>query len=125
FGLEDQVILHWIAENGSDIELVTLDTGRLFPETYELWAKTEQRYGWRIRAVYPHHEQLEQLVARQGINGFYQSKDAREACCHIRKIEPLGRALASARGWITGLRRDQSAHRAGMDIVEADTGRGL
>jgi phosphoadenosine phosphosulfate reductase len=71
------------------------------------------------------HDQLEQLVSRQGINGFYQSKSAREACCHIRKVEPLGRALAGAQGWIAGLRRDQSAHRAGMGIVETDADRGL
>ncbi|MBN8964323.1 MAG: phosphoadenosine phosphosulfate reductase family protein [Rhizobiales bacterium] len=98
FGLEDQIILHGIAESGFDIDLVTLDTGRLFPETYELWAKTEQRYGRRIRAIAPRHDQVEQLVARQGINGFYQSKATRESCCNVRKVEPLGRALSGAQG---------------------------
>src|ERR1044071_8131161 len=97
-----------------------LDTCRLFPETYDLWAKTEQRYGRRIRAMYPRHDALEQLVVRQGINGFYDSKDARAACCHIRKVEPLNRALTGASGWITGVRRDQSAHRERMSVVETD-----
>ena len=125
FGLEDQAILHWIARSCLDIEVVTIDTGRLFPETYELWAKAENRYGIRIRAIYPHHADLEALVSRQGINGFYQSKEARAACCHVRKVEPLNRALSGAQAWITGLRGDQSAHRAGMGVLELDPERGL
>jgi phosphoadenosine phosphosulfate reductase len=125
FGAEDQAILHWLNSLQADIDVVTLDTGRLFPETYELWAQTERRYGLRIRAVYPHHARLEQLVARQGINGFYESKVARAACCHVRKVEPLNRALAGANAWITGLRGDQSTHRAGMGVVELDAERGL
>ena len=125
FGLEDQAILHWIAEAALDIDVVTLDTGRLFPETYELWAKTERRYGRRIRAVYPRHDELEELVARQGIDGFYASRQARVACCHIRKVEPLNRALTGANGWITGLRGDQSGHREAMSVVEPDAERNL
>jgi thioredoxin-dependent adenylylsulfate APS reductase len=125
FGLEDQVILHWIAESRLDIDLVTLDTGRLFPEAYELWAQSEQRYGRRIRAIYPRHADLEALVARQGINGFYDSRQGREACCHIRKVEPLNRALAGARAWITGLRGDQSARRSELSVVDFDVERGL
>ena len=113
FGLEDQVILHHICEAGLDIDLVTLDTGRLFAETYTTWEETEQRYGRRIRAIYPRHTELEALVAAQGINGFYKSREARAACCDVRKVEPLNRALAGAAGWITGLRADQSAHRGG------------
>ncbi len=125
FGLEDQVVLELIHRQALDIEVVTLDTGRLFAETYEVWAATERRYGRRIRAIYPDRETIEGLVARQGINGFYDSREAREACCRVRKVEPLGRALAGAAGWITGLRADQSAHRAGMRVVEADASRGL
>jgi len=125
FGPEDQAILHWLSLLQADIDVVTLDTGRLFSETYALWAETERRYGRRIRAFYPHHEKLDGLVARQGINGFYESKAARLACCHVRKVEPLNRALAGAKAWITGLRGDQSAHRAGMGVVEADAERGL
>jgi sulfate adenylyltransferase large subunit/phosphoadenylyl-sulfate reductase (thioredoxin) len=125
FGLEDQVILHHICEAGLDIDLVTLDTGRLFAETYATWEETEQRYGRRIRAIYPRHTELEALVAAQGINGFYTSREARAACCDIRKVEPLNRALAGAAGWITGLRADQSAHRETIGLVAADPGRGL
>ena len=125
FGLEDQAIFHWIARSGLDIDVVTLDTGRLFPETYELWAETENRYGIRVRAVYPRHADLEALVSRQGINGFYQSKETRTACCHVRKVEPLNRALAGAQAWVTGLRGEQSVHRAGMGVLELDPERRL
>ena len=125
FGLEDQVILHHICAAGLDIDLVTLDTGRLFAETYTTWEETEQRYGRRIRAIYPRHTELEALVAAQGINGFYKSREARAACCDIRKVEPLNRALAGAGGWITGLRADQSAHRGAVGLLAADPGRGL
>jgi thioredoxin-dependent adenylylsulfate APS reductase len=125
FGLEDQVILHHICEGRLDIAVVTLDTGRLFPETYATWEDSEQRYGRRIQAIYPDNEALERLIAAQGINGFYRSKDARRACCDVRKVEPLARALAAARGWITGLRADQSAARANFNTVTADYERGL
>ncbi|HEY2134309.1 MAG TPA: phosphoadenylyl-sulfate reductase, partial [Xanthobacteraceae bacterium] len=125
FGLEDQVVLHHLCEAGVDVEVVTLDTGRLFPETYATWEETERRYGCRIRAIYPRHDALEALVAAQGINGFYHARDARLACCDVRKVEPLNRALAGANGWITGLRSDQSADRRSVELVEADRDRGL
>jgi thioredoxin-dependent adenylylsulfate APS reductase len=125
FGVEDQIILHHICEIGLNIDVVTLDTGRLFPETYATWQETEERYGRRIRAVYPEHAALERLVADQGINGLYRSKEARMACCDIRKVEPLKRALAGAQGWITGLRADQSAARARLSIVTPDREHGL
>ena len=111
FGVEGQVILHLIAQHDIDMDIATLDTGRLFPETYALWAETEQRYGRRIEAIYPQHANLEALVKKHGVNGFYNSRDARLACCHARKVEPLNRALAGAAGWIVGLRADQSIHR--------------
>jgi phosphoadenosine phosphosulfate reductase len=125
FGLEGQVILHHICEAGLDIDIVTLDTGRLFPETYATWEETERRYGRRIRAIYPYHAGVETLIADHGINGFYDSKDARGACCGVRKVEPLRRALAGARGWITGLRADQSAFRNEAGLVAADHERDL
>ena len=81
FGIEDQAIAHAIFEQALEIEVVTLDTGRLFPQTYELWAQTERRYGRRIPAFYPDHVSIELLVARQGIDGFYTSVEARRACC--------------------------------------------
>jgi bifunctional enzyme CysN/CysC len=120
FGLEDQVIVQMICERGLDIDIVTLDTGRLFPETYELWAETERRYGRRIRAVYPRHEKLEALIEKHGINGFYESVEVRQSCCHVRKVEPLNRALTGATGWIVGVRADQSAHRQDTALVAAD-----
>lgn len=125
FGLEDQVITHLIAERGANVDIVTLDTGRLFPETYSLWAKTEQRYGLRVRPFVPQADALEALIARHGIDGFYGSKPARLACCDVRKIEPLNRALAGANGWITGLRAAQSAQRQEMDVVGVDAARQL
>jgi bifunctional enzyme CysN/CysC len=121
FGLEDQAILHWIADLGLDIDVATLDTGRLFPETYALWAETEKRYGRRIRALYPDHAALEALVARQGVNGFYGAVEARISCCLIRKVEPLKRALAGAEAWITGLRADQTNQRTGISVLQHDT----
>ena len=124
FGLEDQVILHHIAEQGAQVDVVTLDTGRLFRETYDLWAETERHYGIRIRAIYPDHRSLETLVGQYGINGFYDSREARTACCLVRKVEPLNRALTRASAWIVGLRADQSGNRKDTDIVTLDE-RGL
>lgn len=124
FGAEDQAILHMLREQKIDVEVVTLDTGRLFAETYALWADTERRYGLRIRAIYPRHQKLESLIETHGINGFYDSRRARAACCGVRKVEPLGRALAGASGWIVGLRADQSGARQDIALVTADD-RGL
>jgi phosphoadenosine phosphosulfate reductase len=124
FGLEDQVILHMLREQAIDIDVVTLDTGRLFPETYELWAESERRYGLHIGAIYPQHQALESLIGRDGINGFYASREARSSCCYVRKVEPLNRALDAASGWIVGLRADQSGSRHGTTLVAADD-RGL
>lgn len=125
FGIEDQAILHLIHEHNLDIDVVTLDTGRLFPETYDLWAETERHFRRRIRAVYPRHERLEELVEKQGINGFYESVEARTACCFMRKVEPLNRALRDAGGWVVGLRADQSANRQDTDVVTQDPARSL
>jgi phosphoadenosine phosphosulfate reductase len=119
-GLEDQVLLHCIVESGIAVDIVTFDTGRLFPETYELWARTETRYGLRVRAFYPDANALETLVRDQGINGFYASKSARTACCDVRKSQPLERALNRAAVWITGLRADQSTARATTPFVAYD-----
>jgi phosphoadenosine phosphosulfate reductase len=125
FGLEDQVIIHLLAEHAVDVDIATLDTARLFPETYDLWAETERRFGRRIRAIYPENANLEALIETHGINGFYGSRAARSACCHVRKVEPLNRALAGAQAWITGLRADQSSHRQAMELVTADVDRNL
>jgi phosphoadenosine phosphosulfate reductase len=120
FGLEGQAIAHAIFRQALEIEVVTLDTGRLFPETYELWAETERQYGRRIPAFYPDHVSVESLVARQGIDGFFNSVERRQACCAVRKVESLGRALAGAAAWIAGLRADQSDERAGITFAAVD-----
>lgn len=125
FGLEDQALAELVAEAGVDVEFVTLDTGRLFPQTYDLWSATEARYSRRIKAVYPNHEALESLVSDQGVDGFYASQDMRKACCGVRKVEPLGRALAGAAAWVTGLRADQSDERQDLPFVSFDALRGL
>ncbi|MCG8444689.1 MAG: phosphoadenylyl-sulfate reductase [Hyphomicrobiales bacterium] len=125
FGLEDQAVVHAILTEGLDIDLVTLDTGRLFPETYDVWAATEKRYGVRITAIYPDQDELAALVAHQGINGFYESVEARKACCQARKVEPLNRALFGSAGWVTGIRADQSKNRNAMRFIEADRARGV
>ncbi|WP_395622748.1 phosphoadenylyl-sulfate reductase [Sphingomonas daechungensis] len=125
FGIEDQLIAHHIFTQRLPIDVVTLDTGRLFPSTYTLWQETEERYGVRIRAFYPDAQAVAAMVADQGINGFYYSKDARLSCCEVRKVEPLERALAGAAGWITGLRADQSGNRSALRFADWDAGRGL
>jgi phosphoadenosine phosphosulfate reductase len=120
FSIEDQAIADAIFTQSLEIDLLTLDTGRLFPETYELWGNTERHYGRRIRALYPDHQHLETLVARQGVNGFRASVETRQACCTTRKIEPLRRALAGAAAWITGLRTEQSPDRALITCASVD-----
>jgi phosphoadenosine phosphosulfate reductase len=112
FGLEDQAISHAIFTQQLAIDVVTLDTGRLFPETHQVWAETEQRYGRRVRALSPERRSTEAWVAQHGIDGFRSSVEARQGCCAVRKVEPLRRALAGASAWITGLRAEQSADRA-------------
>jgi phosphoadenosine phosphosulfate reductase len=125
FGLEDQALAHLIFTRELDIEVATLDTGRLFPSTYKVWAETEKRYDARIRSFHPDQASLARFVAASGINGFYGSKEARLGCCHVRKVEPLGRALAGAAAWVTGLRADQSAERGGVALASWDAEREL
>lgn len=125
FGLEDQAITHAIYAHDLAIEVVTLDTGRLFPETTQIWAATERRYGVRIRAIVPDHAAVETLLAEQGADGFRTSVEARHRCCTVRKVAPLSRALAGAAGWVTGIRGDQSADRATLSAASFDATRGL
>jgi len=125
FGLEDQAIAHAIFARALAIDVVTLDTGRLFPETHAVWAATERRYATRIRAFTPHHASVEALVGRQGIDGFRASVAARRECCAVRKVAPLARALRDSAAWITGIRADQSADRARFAAVSFDAQHGL
>lgn len=125
FGIEDQALTHFIFSRAIDIDVVTLDTGRLFPSTYTVWDETEQRYGRRIRPLYPDATAVAEMVGDAGINGFYHSKEARLACCHVRKVEPLARALAGAAAWVTGLRADQSGQRAAVPLEAWDGERAM
>jgi phosphoadenosine phosphosulfate reductase len=125
FGLEDQAIAHAIFSQNLAIDVATLDTGRLFPETHEVWTETEERYGRRIAAFAPSKRSLEALIAQQGIGGLRASLTARLECCNVRKVAPLDRALAGSSGWVTGIRADQSAGRARLAPVAFDARRGL
>ncbi len=119
-GLEDQAVLHAIAAAGVQIDVFTLDTGRHFPETLGTLDASEHRYHLKIRTVAPDAAEVEALVARDGIFGFRLAVENRKACCEVRKVRPLKRALAGAAGWITGLRRDQSAERAAVPFAAWD-----
>jgi phosphoadenosine phosphosulfate reductase len=119
-GIEDQAILHAIAAAGAKVDVFTLDTGRLFPETIETIELSERRYGLRIRVMAPKASDVERLVARDGILGFRLSVAARKACCEVRKVLPLRRALAGAGSWLTGLRRGQSAGRGSVPFAVWD-----
>jgi len=121
FGIEDQVVSHAIfSQPLKNIETFTLDTGRLFPETYAVWDKTLLQYNQPIRVYYPDTDNLEAYVNKNGINGFYNSVNLRKECCHIRKVIPLQKALKGAKIWITGLRAEQSDNRNGLEIIQWD-----
>ena len=124
-GLEDQAILHAIAQSGADIDVFTLDTGRLFPEVLETADLSELRYRIRIRLVAPDAAEVEDLVARDGVFGFRHTIANRKRCCEIRKVRPLNRALEGAQAWLTGLRREHSQARADVPLAAWDAERGL
>ena len=119
--LEDQTVTQlMVAADKEDTRVFTLDTGRQFPETYELIDRTEMTYGIRIEVFFPDFQKVQEMVREHGINLFYDSIELRHLCCGIRKIEPLKRALDGVEVWITGLRRSQSVTRAHMQMVEYD-----
>lgn len=119
--LEDQTVTQLMAAaDKEDTRVFTLDTGRQFPETYELIDRTEMTYGIRIEVFFPDFQKVQEMVREHGINLFYDSIELRHLCCGIRKIEPLKRALDGVEVWITGLRRSQSVTRAHMQMVEYD-----
>ena len=124
-GAEDQVITEMMAGINPNARIFTLDTGRTFPESYELIEKTNARYKINIQIFFPEREQVEKMVNKNGVNLFYESIENRKQCCHIRKIEPLKRALQGLEVWISGLRRSQSVTRTDIKIVEWDQGNGL
>lgn len=120
FGIEDQVITHFLGTDNALIDVFTLETGRLFPETYYVWNRTLERYKLPIKTYYPQTKAVEKLVSEKGPSSFYESVENRKECCSIRKIEPLKRAVQGYEIWITGIRADQSLNREDMDFIEWD-----
>ncbi|MFZ4547628.1 MAG: phosphoadenylyl-sulfate reductase [Bacteroidales bacterium] len=119
-GAEDQVITYYLSKINKTANIITLDTGRVFPETYDLLHRTVNRYDISIKSYFPETVQVEEMVNSKGINLFYESIENRKLCCHVRKIVPLQRALKGQEAWITGLRREQSITRTDLKIVEWD-----
>lgn len=118
FGLEDQMISDIIFRNNIPIRTVTLDTGRMFEATYKVWSNTLKIYKKPIEAFFPDRKEVEKLLTEKGPFSFYSSVENRKECCHIRKVEPLNRALKGMKVWVTGIRADQSPNRTDMKNVE-------
>ncbi len=119
-GAEDQVLTHMVLSIDLSVKIFTLDTGRLFPETYDLIDRTNSRFNFKMEVCFPAAKKVEKMVREKGINLFYESIQNRKQCCYIRKIEPLHRALEGYEMWITGLRKDQSITRNDNSLVELD-----
>ena len=120
FGIEDQAITHMIFTNNLDVKVVTLDTGRLFPETYDVFSQTTIKYKKNVGVYFPDYVAVEKMVTEKGPFSFYKSKEERIECCRIRKVEPLNRALEGMECWISGIRASQSENRSGMSNLEYD-----
>jgi phosphoadenosine phosphosulfate reductase len=120
FGVEDQVISHMIFKNDIPVDIVTLDTGRLFPETYKVFNETIRKYQKKINVYFPDHEAVENMVTEKGPFSFYYSKENRLECCRVRKLIPLNRALEGKECWISGIRASQSDNRSRMEWIEYD-----
>lgn len=123
--LEDQVLTAMICGIDPSARIFTLDTGRLFPETYSLIERTNMTYGIRIRVFFPDYKEVERVVSENGVNLFYESIEKRRLCCRIRKLEPLKRAFQGLQVWICGLRHEQSVTRTETQLVEWDETHGL
>ena len=124
-GIEDQVITHKIFSNNIDVKVITLDTGRLFSQTYDVLSSTIIRYQKKIHVYFPEYEAVEKMVTEKGPLSFYQSIENRKECCSIRKVAPLNRALDGMQVWISGIRADQSENRNQMDWLEYDVNKNL
>lgn len=124
-GPEDQVITYMISKINKNAKIFTLDTGRLFPETYDLIDTTAKKYNLKIKVYFPDASDVEEMVQEKGINLFYDNINNRKLCCHIRKIKPLKRATKGLDGWITGLRREQAVTRKNLQTVEWDDNNNL
>jgi phosphoadenosine phosphosulfate reductase len=123
--IEDQALTDMIVKINKTAKIFTLDTGRLFPETYQLIDKTNMQYGIRITVYFPNTQEVEKMVNEEGINLFYDSIEQRKRCCGIRKIEPLQRYFGTLDAWICGLRKEQSVTRTNVQLVEWDENNGL
>jgi len=123
--IEDQVLTDLIVKADPSTRIFTLDTGRLFPETYSLIDKTNLKYNIHLEVMFPDHTEVEELVKKEGINLFYNGIDQRKACCRVRKLNPLKRAFEGLEVWICGLRNEQSITRQGVQLVEWDEGNQL
>ena len=119
-GYEDQVITDLILKNNLPIRIFTLDTGRLFEETYKTLQRTNKRYDTKLEVVFPKHDSVEKLLSEKGPYSFYDSVENRKECCFIRKVEPLNRALQGVKIWVTGIRAEQSGNRQEMPQIERD-----
>jgi phosphoadenosine phosphosulfate reductase len=119
-GVEDQVLTDMLSKCTGSYSIFTLDTGRLFPETYEVIEAIRSKYQLHVKVFFPDHKKVEEMVNTKGINLFYQSIENRKQCCYVRKVEPLGRALHGNDVWVTGLRKDQSVNRFFTRLVEWD-----
>ena len=119
-GPEDQTLTNMMIKIDKNAHIFTLDTGRLFPETYSLLDKTNMYYGIKIRVYFPDFRKIEEMVSADGINLFYDGIEKRKLCCRLRKLEPLSRAFTGLDAWICGLRREQSVTRHNMQLVEWD-----
>lgn len=124
-GAEDMVLTDLIVKARLPIEIFSLDTGRLPLATYDLMAELQKDYKLKLKVYFPQAEEVESFVRNHGINAFYESVTLRKACCYARKVEPLRRALAGKRAWITGMRAEQAATRGNLAIREYDEGNGL
>ena len=124
-GQEDQLLTDFIYRNNFPVKVFTIDTGRLFNETYELLERTNARYKTSIAVYFPDQADVETFAREKGINSFYESVENRKECCHIRKVKLLNRALEGAKVWITGLRAEQSQNRKEMSVIEWDESRQL
>jgi phosphoadenosine phosphosulfate reductase len=124
-GAEDMVLTDLIAKHQPNIDMFSLDTGRLPQETYELMQQVRDRYNVPLIVYYPDAQHLELFVAQHGVNGFYGSVENRKACCHVRKVEPLRRALIGTKAWITGMRREQAVTRGSLEVSAFDADNGI
>jgi phosphoadenosine phosphosulfate reductase len=124
-GAEDQVLTHMLTAIDPGIRIFTLDTGRMFPETYEIIDRTNKHYNIKIEMFFPDYESVQKMVTERGINLFYESTENRKLCCNVRKVQPLKRALAGMQAWITGIRKDQTIERFGTRLVERDENNNL